>query len=209
MTVEDYILDHIDPEPDLLKQIDRRTHLYHPYARMCSGHLQGRMLKMFVEMIRPGRILEIGAFTGYSALSLAEGMPDGCTLDTIEFEDELEDLLRHNFSLSPRAGDIVLHIGDAKEILKQFNPESFDLAFIDANKREYDAYYRLTLPLIRKGGYIIADNTLWYGHVVESDHQHDAQTEGIMRFNDMVAADTTVEKVIIPLRDGLTIIRKH
>lgn len=208
MDIEEYILTHIDAEPELLKQVDRKTHLYNPYARMCSGHLQGRILKMFVGMIQPRRILELGAFTGYSALSLAEGMPDGCTLDTIEADDELEDLLRHNFSMSPRANDIHLHIGDAKQILTGFRPESFSLAFIDANKREYPEYYRLALPLIHKGGYIIADNTLWYGHVVETETRHDAQTEGIMQFNDMVAADPTVEKVIIPLRDGLTVIRK-
>lgn len=206
--LEEYILSHIDAEGKVLSDLNRATHLYHLRPRMCSGHLQGRMLKMFVRMIRPQRILELGTFTGYSALCLAEGLADdSCEVHTIEIDDELEDFIKSHFALSPHANRITLHIGDAREVLATINGD-FDLVFIDANKREYCEYYNLVFDRVRPGGFIIADNTLWDGKVVEWGKKLDAQTAGILQFNDMVAADERVEKVIVPIRDGLTIIHK-
>ena len=206
--LEEYILSHIDEEGEALARLNRETHIYHLRPRMCSGHLQGRLLKMFVRMINPQNILELGTFTGYSALCLAEGLiaPDG-ELHTIEIDDELEDFIRSHFEASPLADRIHLHIGDAREILPTLN-KTFDLVFMDANKREYSEYYDLVFPLLSPGGFIIADNTLWDGKVVDWGKKLDAQTEGILRFNDYIAKDNRVEKVIIPLRDGLTIIYK-
>ena len=206
--LEDYILKHIDAEGDDLRRLNRETHLYHLRPRMCSGHLQGRMLKMMVRMIRPQHILELGTFTGYSALCLAEGLADdSCRLDTIEIDDELEDFIRAHFDASPLAPRINLHIGDARDVLPTIEGD-FDLVFIDTNKREYCQYYEMVFPRVASGGFIIADNTLWDGKVVDWGKKLDAQTEGILRFNDMIAADDRVEKVILPVRDGLTIIYK-
>lgn len=206
--LEDYILQHIDTEPEHLYQLDRDTHIKLLYSRMCSGHLQGRLLKMLVRMAKPHRILELGTFSGYSAQCLAEGLlDDDAQLHTIEIEDELEDFLREHFAKSPFGSRIHLHIGDANEILPRLG-ESFDLVFIDANKRQYPEYYEMVLPHVTPDGFIIADNTLWDGKVADPDTKHDPQTEGILRFNDMVASDPRVEKVIVPLRDGLTIIYK-
>lgn len=206
--LEEYILSHIDDEGDALARLNRETHIYHLRPRMCSGHLQGRLLKMFVRMINPQNILELGTFTGYSALCLAEGLiaPDG-ELDTIEIDDELEDFIRSHFEASPLADRLHLHIGDARDILPTID-KTFDLVFMDANKREYSEYYDLVFPRLAPGGFIIADNTLWDGKVVDWGKKLDAQTEGILKFNDYVAQDDRVEKVIIPLRDGLTIIYK-
>lgn len=204
--LEEYILSHIDKEPAALSKLNRDTHLYHLYPRMCSGHLQGRMLKMFTRMIQPKRILELGTFTGYSALCLAEGMPDDAELHTIEIDDESEDFIRRQFDASPYSSRLHLHIGDAMKIVPRLEGD-FDLVFIDANKRNYVDYYHLILPRVRKGGFIIADNTLWDGKVTDNN-AHDAQTKGILAFNRLVADDTTVEKVILPLRDGLTLIHK-
>ena len=206
--LEDYILKHIDAEGDYLHRLNRETHLYHLRPRMCSGHLQGRMLKMMVRMIRPQHILELGTFTGYSALCLAEGLADdSCRLDTIEIDDELEDFIRAHFDASPLSPRINLHIGDARDVLPTIEGD-FDLVFIDANKREYCQYYEMVFDRVAPGGFIIADNTLWDGKVVDWGKKLDAQTEGILRFNDMIAADDRVEKVILPIRDGLTIIYK-
>ncbi len=206
--LEDYILKHIDAEGDDLRRLNRETHLYHLRPRMCSGHLQGRMLKMMVRMIRPQHILELGTFTGYSALCLAEGLADdSCRLDTIEIDDELEDFIRAHFDASPLSPRINLHIGDARDVLPTIEGD-FDLVFIDANKREYCQYYEMVFDRVAPGGFIIADNTLWDGKVVDWGKKLDAQTEGILRFNDMIAADDRVEKVILPIRDGLTIIYK-
>ena len=175
---------------------------------MCSGHLQGRLLKMFVRMINPRQVLELGTFTGYSALCLAEGLlANDAHVHTIEIDDELEDFIRLHFSRSPLAERITLHIGDACEVIPSI-PGDFDLVFIDANKRHYIDYYRMVLPRVRRGGFIIADNTLWDGKVVDWGKKLDDQTRGILEFNDLVAADPEVEKVILPLRDGLTIIYK-
>lgn len=205
--LEDYILRHIDAEGDLLSRLDRETHLYHLRPRMCSGHLQGKLLKMFVRMIRPRRILELGTFTGYSALAMADGLDDGAELHTIEIDDELEDFIRSHFEQSPYADRIHLHIGDAREVIAQVGGQ-FDLVFMDANKRQYLEYYNLVFDHVSAGGFIIADNTLWDGKVVDFGKKLDAQTAGILEFNDFVAADPRVEKVIVPLRDGLTLIHK-
>ena len=206
--LEDYILAHIDPEGEALARLDRETHLFHLRPRMCSGRLQGRLLKMFVRMIAPQRILELGTFTGYSAMCLAEGLPDGGEVHTIEIDDELEDFIRTHLSQSPVGDKITLHVGDARDILTKADIGMFDLVFIDANKRQYCEYYDLVFDLITPGGFIIADNTLWDGKVVEPGRKIDAQTQGILDFNDKVANDSRVEKVILPLRDGLTIIHK-
>ena len=189
--LDEYILQHIDEENDYLKALYRDTHVKLLRPRMASGHLQGRMLKMFVRMIRPKQVLEIGTYSGYSALCLAEGLEDGSMLHTFEINDEQEEF----------------YIGDALELLPQLNI-TFDLAFIDGDKRKYMEYYEQVLKMLSPGGYIIADNTLWDGHVLEEPHHTDMQTIGIKKFNDWVAIDERVEKVILPLRDGLTIIRK-
>ena len=206
--LNDYILNHIDAEPEHLYRLERDTHLRLLYSRMCSGHLQGRLLKMLVRMAKPERILELGTFSGYSAQCLAEGLLSGdAQVHTIEIEDELEDFLRQHFADSPVGHRIHLHIGDACQILPQLNL-MFDWVVIDANKRHYPQYYELVLPWLTPGGFIIADNTLWDGKVAEPHAKIDPQTEGILSFNQMVAADPRVEKVIIPVRDGLTIIYK-
>lgn len=206
--LEDYILNHIDAEPAALRKINRDTHLRLLYSRMCSGHLQGRLLKMLVRMINPHRILELGTYSGYSALCLAEGLlSDDARVDTVEIDDELEDFIRENFDKCAWGNRVTLHIGDACEILPKIT-DKFDLVFIDANKRNYDEYYDLVFDLVNYGGFIIADNTLWDGKVAEDGVKLDAQTEGILKFNDKIADDDRVEKVIVPLRDGLTIIYK-
>lgn len=205
--LEEYILAHISPEGEMLRRLNRETHLYHLRPRMCSGHLQGRLLKMFVRMVAPKAILELGTFTGYSALCLAEGIaPDG-VVHTIEIDDELEDFIRAHFDASEYGSRIVLHIGDAEQIVPTLDT-CFDLVFIDANKRDYVKYYEMAMQVLNPGGFIIADNTLWDGKVVSCTEKIDAQTAGILAFNDHVAADDRVEVVIIPLRDGLTIIHK-
>lgn len=208
----EYVMQHIDPEPELLHQVQRLTHLRLTYPRMCSGHLQGRLLSMLCKMVRPHRILELGTFSGYSALSMAEALtPDSDgrpgELHTIEVFDELEDFLRDIFSRSPLGRQIHLHIGDALEVIPTLGDEPFDVAFIDADKRLYCEYYEMILPKMRPGGLILADNTLWDGKVLKPAKESDLQTIGLQRFNDKLAADTRVEKVILPMRDGLTLIR--
>lgn len=203
-----YIEQHSDAEPENLHQLERATNIHLINGRMCSGHLQGRLLKMLTSMIQPKRVLELGTFSGYSALCIAEGIDDDALIDTVEADDELEDFIRKAFNNSPHGHKINLHIGDALKFTQEATPEYYDLIFIDADKRQYCEYYEASLAALKNGGYIIADNTLWDGHVVEPDHFNDKQTASIMRFNDIVAADMRVEKVIVPLRDGLTIIRK-
>lgn len=206
--LEDYIEKHISPEPDYLSKIDRLTNLYHINGRMCSGHIQGRLLKMLASMINPQRVIELGTFTGYSALCLAEGMADDATLDTIEVDEELEEEILKNFASSPYSKKISLHIGNALEIMNRWEPGYFDLALIDADKRQYPQYFQKLLELVKPGGYIIADNTLWDGHVTETG-KHSSQTEGIIEFNNLVAQTPGIDVSIIPMRDGLTLIRKH
>lgn len=205
--LESYISSHIDREPDDLYKIDRMSNIRLLNGRMCSGHIQGRLLKMFVRMIAPKRILELGTFSGYSALCLAEGLDNGGLVVTVEADDELEGEIRKNLETSPFGSRVELIIGDALEVMDAWKGDLFDLVFIDADKRAYAAFYEKALNLLNDGGFIIADNTLWDGHVVESV-RHSQQTCGVMQFNDAVAADVRVEKVMVPLRDGLTIIRK-
>ncbi|MCM1110743.1 MAG: O-methyltransferase [Clostridium sp.] len=206
--LESYILSHIEPEPPELARLYRTTHLRHLYPRMCSGHLQGRTLKMLATMIAPRRTLELGTFTGYSALSLAEGMPPGSELTTVEIDDELEDELTELFEANPRPARIRLVIGDALEVIPRLEGD-FDLVYIDANKRLYSEYFALVVDRVPSGGYIIADNTLWDGKPAGDPLPTDPQTRGIAAFNDLVAADPRVEAVILPLRDGLTILRRR
>jgi predicted O-methyltransferase YrrM len=207
MDAEDYILSHSDVEPVYLAKVNRETHVKLINPRMCSGHLQGRVLSMFCHMIQPKCILELGTFTGYSALCMAEALVDDGVLHTIECDDELEDFIRQNFAGSEHGHKIQLHIGDALTEIEKLN-ETFDLVFIDADKREYLAYYEAVLPKLKSGGFIFADNTLWDGKVLKPADPNDKQTIEIMRFNDFVATDVRVEKVILPLRDGLTLVRK-
>ncbi len=205
--LDEYILSHSDAEPDYLAKVNRTTHLRMLNPRMLSGHFQGRVLSMFCQMIQPKHILELGTFTGYSALCMAEALPQEGILHTIESDDELEDFILQNMAGSEHGHKIKLHIGDALAVIQQLET-TFDLVFIDADKREYIAYYEAVLPKVRTGGFILADNTLWDGKVLQKVEPNDKQTIEIMRFNDFVASDPRVEKVLLPLRDGLTVIRK-
>ena len=205
--MEEYILNHLEPEPEYLKVVARKTFVRLVNGRMVSGHLQGRFLKMLCRMINPQNVLEIGAFTGYSALCLAEGITENAHIDTIEIDDELEDFLRENFANSPFEHKITLHIGDALKIIPTLE-KIYDLAFIDGDKRQYRDYFELVLPKVRKGGFIFADNTLWSGKVVKPLERGDTQTSAILDFNDFISNDLRIEQVLLPLRDGLTIIRK-
>ena len=216
MTLAEYIEQHSSPESDALRKITRSTHLELINPRMLSGHVQGRVLSMISQMIQPERILELGTFTGYSALCLAEGLTEDGTLLTIEHNDELEDMIRRNLALSPLGEKIELVIGDAKEELRRLGERReakgtglFDLVFIDADKKEYCDYLDLVLPLMRDGGWILADNTLWDGHIIDHAYDKDKQTLALRAFNDKVMQDKQLEKVILPLRDGLTIIKKR
>lgn len=206
--LDEYIESHSDAEPQHLYKLRRDTALYHLRPRMCSGHLQGRILRMIVRMTGAHDILELGTYTGYSALCLAEVLPPDGHLDTIERDDEIEDFILAHFEGRPEAERISLHIGKAEEVLPTLKDRRYDLVFIDADKRDYIEYYRKVFPLVKPGGFILADNTLWDGHVTDAAYDHDAQTLGIRRFNDYVASDKRVEKVILPLRDGLTLIYK-
>ncbi len=206
--LEEYILSHIDEEPRLLKKINREANVKLLRPKMLSGHWQGRLLKMLTQMIDPQKVLEIGTYTGYSALCIAEGLRNEARLHTIEIDDEMEDFIRNVFRQSELSKKIVLHIGDALKIIPRFPDNEFELAFIDADKRLYRQLFEQTLPKIKKGGFILADNTLWYGKVTGTPAANDRQTKGIIDFNDSLAADKRVEKVILPLRDGLTLIRK-
>lgn len=206
MTLDEYILGHIDAEGDYLHALWRDTQLRLSYGQMASGHLQGRVLKMLVRMVQPQKVLEVGTYSGYATLCMAEGLPEGAELHTFEIFDENEDFLREWIGGCSYKDKIHLHIGDALQLVPEMK-EQWDFAYIDGDKREYVAYYEMLLPLMRPGGYIVADNTLWYGRVLEKARQSDVQTRGVQAFNDLVASDPRVEKVILPLRDGLTIIR--
>ena len=207
MNIFDYIEQHSSPESDVLKRITRSTHLEVINPRMLSGHVQGRVLSMISQMIQPQRILELGTFTGYSALCLAEGLTEDGKLITIEHNDEMEPSIRRNLTLTPLGEKIELVIGDAIEVLRRLD-EKFDLIFIDADKKQYCDYLDLVIPLLRPGGWILADNTLWDGHIIDPAYDKDKQTIALRAFNDKVMQDERLDKVILPLRDGLTIIRK-
>lgn len=206
--LDEYILNHIDKEPDELKEISRNARVNLLHGDMVSGHLQGRLLKIITQMIKPKQVLELGTFIGYSALCFAEAMDDEGLVHTIEIDDELEDLIKHNLSLSPFGSKVKLYIGDAIDVVSQFEENSLDLVFIDADKRLYWDYFQMTLSKVVSGGFIIADNTLWYGKVVEPVKSNDWQTKAIIEFNEKLANDNRVEKVILPMRDGITLIRK-
>lgn len=213
--IDQYIADHSDPEGEYLHELWRATNIHTIHGRMASGHVQGRLLKMFVTMIRPRNILEIGTFSGYSAYCMAEGLAEisketgdsDRKVYTFEINDEMEDFTRKWLDGSVVTPWIDFRIGDAKELAPTLGI-IFDMAFIDGNKRTYMEDYEMTLGILRPGGYILADNTLWDGHVVDSNYDRDQQTKGIKAFNDFVAKDERVERVILPLRDGLTLIRK-
>lgn len=204
--MEDYILSHISPEPPYLAELYRRTCLTRLYPHMCSGHYQGRVLSMLSCLFRPRRALEIGTYSGYSALCLAEGLAPGGRLHTVEIDEEAEQALARAFAECPGGDKIELHIGDALAVVPRLGG-TWDLAYVDGNKRDYRAYYEMLLPMMEAGGVVIADNTLWAGKVANPD-AHDAQTRGLREFNDIVAADPRVDVVLLPARDGLTIIRK-
>lgn len=207
-----YIQAHTTRQGDALDWVEKQTHIRTNHARMLSGRVQGQFMKMLVQMTGAERILELGTFTGYSAICLASALGENGHLDTLELNDELEDLILEGFSIAGLSEKISLHVGDCKEILvhmKEEKPDTrYDLVYMDANKREYCEYYELVFDIVRPGGYILADNVLWDGKVCEDPMPQDKQTLGIARFNDMVAADPRVESVILPLRDGLNLIRK-
>ncbi|EFM00848.1 O-methyltransferase [Hoylesella marshii] len=202
-----YILDHIDAEGEYLYRLYRATNVHLLHGRMASGHLQGRLLKMLVQMIRPKNVLEVGTFSGYSAICMAEGLEAGGMVWTFEVNDEQEAFTRPWIEGSSVAEKIRFLIGDAVEEAPKLGV-IFDFVFIDGDKRTYLETYEMALSILRKGGFILADNTLWDGHVTDPAYDKDAQTRGIRTFNDAIANDARVEKVILPLRDGLTLIRK-
>lgn len=210
--LEQYIHSHTSPEEALLHELDRETHLRVVQPRMLSGHIQGRLLELLVQMLRPRRILEIGTFTGYSALCMGAGLEEGGELHTVEVEDELEELAQSFFDRSPHGAKIRLHIGSALDIAPTLGG-TFDLVFIDGDKREYPDYYRMLMgdrdgiPLVHGGSVLIADNILWSGKVVQPIARSDRHTQALVEFNRMVAEDPRVENVIVPLRDGLNLIR--
>ena len=205
--LESYILKHSEPEPEYLYRLWRATNLHTIHGRMASGHLQGRLLKMLVRMIRPKNILEIGTFSGYSAISMAEGLDSDGQLYTFEINDEMEDFTRPWIEGSEVASKIHFIIGDALIEAPKLGI-TFDMAFMDGDKRTYRDCYEMVMGILKPGGFILADNTLWDGHVIDQAYDRDHQTQGIETFNDYIAADPRVEQVILPLRDGLTLIRK-
>jgi predicted O-methyltransferase YrrM len=205
--IDNYILDHIDEEDPVLQELDRETHLKVLGARMLSGNLQGQVLTMLSKMIQPEKILEVGTFTGYSAICLAKGLTETGKLITIEVDDELEYLSKKYFEKAGLTDKIEQRIGPALEIIPEID-ETFDLVFLDADKKEYTEYFHLVFDKLRTGGIIIADNTLWSGKVLVKPASDDEQTKGIIAFNEMIKNEKRVEKVILPLRDGMTIIRK-
>ena len=206
--LEEYIVEHSSPEGEYLYRLWRATNIYTIHGRMASGQLQGRLLKMITQMMRPRNVLEVGTFSGYSAICLAEGLEEGGMVYTFEINDEMEDFARQWIAGSSVADRITFAIGDANVLAPQLGI-TFDMAFIDSDKRHYVETYETVLSLVRQGGVIIADNTLWDGHVVDPSYDHDQQTIGIKAFNDYVAADNRVENIILPMRDGLTLIRKR
>lgn len=205
-SLNDYILAHTTPPDDYLKRLYRATHLHLLRPRMASGHLQGQLLKMFMQMHRPQTVVEIGTYSGYSALAMASGMPKGARVLTFEINDEQECFTRPWLENAPYEARVEMYVGNVFELLPPMNL-SIDAAFIDANKREYTDYYNLLMPYMHSGSIILADNTLWDGHVVDPAYDRDAQTLAIRQFNDMVADDSRVEQLILPERDGLSLIR--
>lgn len=210
--LERYIEAITSPEDELLKELDRQTHLQVVQPRMISGHVQGKLLELLTRLMRPSSVLEIGTFTGYSTLCFAAALEEGATIDTFEVDDELESIAASFFARSPHGGKICQHIGSALELAPKLG-KTFDMVFIDGDKREYPDYYRMVMgdstgvPLVRRGSLIIADNILWYGKVARQVSDKDIYTRRIMEFNDAVASDVRVESVVLPLRDGLSLAR--
>jgi predicted O-methyltransferase YrrM len=205
--LDKYIREHSTPEDKVLEELYRQTHLYVVNPNMASGHIQGKFLEMLSYMIHPSRILEIGTYTGYSAICLARGLKSGGQLHTIEINDELNEMSTHYFALAGVADRVTLHTGRAQDVIPELK-YIFDLVFIDADKREYCEYYDLVFEKVRKGGFIIADNVLWGGKIEGEEALKDPQTKGVVKFNEMVRKDPRVEKIVLPVRDGLMIIRK-
>ena len=210
MDLNTYLTAFSQEQDPVLQWLQKQTNLRTNHARMLCGPVEGKLMEMLSGMIQPSNILEIGAFTGYSAICLARGLKEEGMLDSLELNDELEDLILQAHEKAGLAGKITLHIGDAKQTLKTLKEQGkmYDLVFIDANKREYPAYYELVFDMVRPGGYILADNVLWDGKVYQENVPQDAQTQGIFKFNEIVKEDPRVENVIIPLRDGMNLIRK-
>lgn len=206
--LENYIISHTEEEDEVLKELNRETNLHILNPRMLSGHLQGKILEMFSRMIRPGQILEIGTYTGYSAICMARGLSKGGQLHTIEINDELEPVARKYFVKAGLADLIVQHIGKATEIIPTLT-QTFELVFLDADKSEYCRYFDLVYDKLRPGGYLLADNVLWSGKVVDQHAAMDEQTKGILQFNEKMKNDPRVSQVILPLRDGLMLVRKN
>lgn len=206
--LEAYILDNTKPEEELMHRLERETYLRVINPRMISGHLQGKLLEMLVRMLRPKRVLEIGTFTGYSGLSIARGLDDDAILDTIEVDDELEEIAAKYFEASEYGHRIRQHVGSALDVVPQLG-EVYDMVFIDGDKREYPAYYNMLMEggYVRSGSFMLADNILWYGKVAEPIAHNDKHTEAIVEFNRMVCADERVDNVIVPIRDGINLIR--
>lgn len=206
--LEQYILDNTKPEEELMHRLERETYLRVINPRMISGHLQGKLLEMLVRMMRPRRVLEIGTFTGYSALSIARGLEDDALLDTIEVDDELEDIAAGFFAESPYGSRIRQHIGSALDVVPRLG-EVYDMVFIDGDKREYPAYYDMLMDggYVRSGSILMADNILWYGKVAQPIAHNDRHTEAIVEFNRRVKEDARVDNVIVPIRDGINLIR--
>lgn len=206
--LDSYVESHISPEPAGLQRLTRESYLRLTNGRMCSGHLQGRILKMLTQLCRPRLALELGTFTGYSALCIAEGLENGARLISIEVDDELEDFILKQLAASEHGKKVELRIGKALEICREFEDESADMIFIDADKREYPAYLKEATRMLRPGGLIIADNTLWSGHVCDPMYKNDPQTQGVREFNDIAKNLPGFETVILPIRDGITLLRK-
>jgi len=201
-----YLREHSSPIGETLEWLERQTHLRTNYPRMLAGREVGHLLTAIVRMFSPHKVLELGTFTGYSSICIATGLSANAHLDALEINDELEDLIREGFDRAGVADRIALHFGDAKETIPTL-PDDYDLVYIDANKREYPQYLEMLVPKVRHGGYIIADNVLWDGKVWEEHPKEDAQTQGIIKFNEMVVNDPRLENFILPLRDGWNIIR--
>lgn len=213
--IEKYILEHSSSEDPLMAELERETHLRTIHHRMISGHVQGKLLEMLTRMIAPSRVLEIGTFTGYSALSIAAGLGEDAFIDTIEVDEELEEISAPFFRRSPYGNRIIQHFGSALDIVPKLG-HVYDMVFVDGDKREYPDYYRMLMgdnshghgkPLVKNGSYILADNILWYGKVGDEENFNDPQTKGINEFNRLVARDSRVENIILPLRDGINLIR--
>jgi predicted O-methyltransferase YrrM len=205
--IEEYIESHTTPEPELLYELRRKTFLHTPYPRMLSGPVQGRFLEMISRMIRPARILEVGTFTGYSAICLAQGLAEGGRLHTIEAEGAYAEIAREYFDMAGLTEKIVLHESDALKVIPGLD-EIFDLVFIDAAKEHYIDYFNLVFGKVRRGGFILADNTLWDGKVLEGERSGDVETRGIIAFNKLVQEDDRVENVLLSVRDGLMLVNK-